>query len=136
MDYPESIPGRVRRPGHNRHHTGVYLGNAHHNPLGKQTDTHRSFMRGSLLLAKAGLGLLTKVMDLELALLRHDGQRRRAGGDGYADERAAEDVDAAGIRRPVSPGPARAAAVAPLVAYLAGDVAAYVTARRCSSTAA
>jgi NAD(P)-dependent dehydrogenase (short-subunit alcohol dehydrogenase family) len=79
--------------------------------------------------AKAGLGLLTKVMALELAPHAITVNAVAPGETATPMNGVAEDVDAAGIARPAIPlgRPARAAEVASLIAYLAGDDAAYIT---------
>lgn len=79
--------------------------------------------------AKAGLGLLTKVMALELAPHGITVNSIAPGETATPMNGVADDIDAAAIRRPGIPvgRPARAAEVASLVAYLAGDDAAYMT---------
>jgi NAD(P)-dependent dehydrogenase (short-subunit alcohol dehydrogenase family) len=84
---------------------------------------------GAYCTAKAGLGLLTKVMALELAPHGITVNAVAPGETATPMNGVADDVDAAQIARPGIPvgRPARAAEVASLVAYLAGDDAAYIT---------
>jgi NAD(P)-dependent dehydrogenase (short-subunit alcohol dehydrogenase family) len=84
---------------------------------------------GAYCAAKAGLGLLTKVMALELAPHGITVNAVAPGETATPMNGVGDDVDAACIARPGIPAgrPARPAEVASLVAYLAGDDAAYVT---------
>jgi NAD(P)-dependent dehydrogenase (short-subunit alcohol dehydrogenase family) len=79
--------------------------------------------------AKAGLGLLTKVMALELAPHGITVNAVAPGETATPMNGVTGDVDAAEIARPGIPvgRPGRAAEVASLIAYLAGDEAAYIT---------
>ncbi len=79
--------------------------------------------------AKAGLGLLTKVMALELAPYGITVNAIAPGETATPMNGVTEDVDAGQIGRPAIPvgRPGRAAEVASLIAYLAGDDAAYLT---------
>lgn len=79
--------------------------------------------------AKAALGLLTKVMALELAPYGITVNSIAPGETATPMNGVTEDVDAGQIRRPAIPlgRPGRAAEVASLIAYLAGDDAAYLT---------
>jgi NAD(P)-dependent dehydrogenase (short-subunit alcohol dehydrogenase family) len=84
---------------------------------------------GAYCTAKAGLGLLTKVMALELAPYGITVNAVAPGETATPMNGVADDVDAAHIDRPGIPvgRPARAAEVASLITYLAGDDAAYIT---------
>jgi NAD(P)-dependent dehydrogenase (short-subunit alcohol dehydrogenase family) len=84
---------------------------------------------GAYCTAKAGLGLLTQVMALELAPYGITVNAVAPGETATPMNGVADDVDAADIARPAIPvgRPGRAAEVASLIAYLAGDDAAYIT---------
>jgi NAD(P)-dependent dehydrogenase (short-subunit alcohol dehydrogenase family) len=84
---------------------------------------------GAYCAAKAGLGLLTKVMALELAPHGITVNAIAPGETATPMNGVTADVDAAEIRRPGIPlgRPGRAAEVASLIAYLASDEAAYIT---------
>jgi NAD(P)-dependent dehydrogenase (short-subunit alcohol dehydrogenase family) len=84
---------------------------------------------GAYCAAKAGLGLLTQVMALELAPHGITVNAVAPGETATPMNGVADDVDAATIARPGIPlgRPARSGEVASLVAYLAGEDAAYVT---------
>lgn len=79
--------------------------------------------------AKGGLGLLTKVMALELAQYGITVNAISPGETATPMNGVTEDVDAAQIARPGIPvgRPGRAGEMASLIAYLAGDEAAYLT---------
>lgn len=79
--------------------------------------------------AKGGLGLLTKVMALELAPHRITVNAVSPGETATPMNGVSDDFDAAGIRRPAIPvgRPGRAQEVAALITYLAGPDAAYTT---------
>jgi NAD(P)-dependent dehydrogenase (short-subunit alcohol dehydrogenase family) len=84
---------------------------------------------GAYCTAKAGLGLLTKVMALELAPHEITVNAVAPGETATPMNGVADDIVASDIARPGIPvgRPARAAEVASLIAYLAGDDAAYIT---------
>lgn len=79
--------------------------------------------------AKAGLGLLTKVMALELAPYGITVNAISPGETATPMNGVGEDVDAAQLTRPGIPAgrPGRVAEIASLIAYLASDDAAYLT---------
>lgn len=79
--------------------------------------------------AKAGLGLLTKVMALELASHAITVNAVAPGETATPMNGVSEDVDAARFVRAAIPSgrPGRPAEAASLIAYLAGDDAAYIT---------
>jgi NAD(P)-dependent dehydrogenase (short-subunit alcohol dehydrogenase family) len=87
------------------------------------------FGGGAYCTAKAGLGILTQVMALELAPHAITVNAVAPGETATPMNGVTDDVDAADIERPGIPlgRPARTAEVASLIAYLAGDDAAYVT---------
>lgn len=79
--------------------------------------------------AKGGLGLLTKVMALELAPYGITVNAVSPGETATPMNGVPDDLDAADIHRPAIPAgrPGRAREVAALIAYLAGPDAAYTT---------
>lgn len=87
------------------------------------------FGGGAYCTAKGGLGILTQVMALELAPHGITVNAVAPGETATPMNGVADDVDAADLERPGIPvgRPARTAEVASLIAYLAGDDAAYVT---------
>jgi NAD(P)-dependent dehydrogenase (short-subunit alcohol dehydrogenase family) len=84
---------------------------------------------GAYCAAKAGLGLLTKVMALELAPHSITVNAIAPGETATPMNGVTENVDVAEIARPAIPvgRPGRATEVASLIAYLASDEAAYIT---------